>query len=150
MEMDELYQDILLDHAKKPRNQAALSAVHGKGFGDNPSCGDEVEVEVQIDPASPARLVGLRFQSQACAICTASASIMSTLVKDKALVEVQQLKTDFLQSMTSDRPPICDSLEIETLMGVRKFPQRVKCATLAWHALDDALKQSQEMQELKA
>jgi nitrogen fixation NifU-like protein len=136
MDFDELYQAIILDHSKRPRNRGTLPhpATHGSGY--NPACGDEVTVFVQQTPEGGIERVS--FESQACAICTASTSLMTTQVKGKSREQALSLQRRFIDFLTKDTPE--EGLgNLQALGGVKKFPQRLKCATLGWHALEIAL-----------
>jgi nitrogen fixation NifU-like protein len=137
MELDELYQTIILDHSKRPRNFGELPPPAAKGEGYNPSCGDEVTVFVA---ESPERKVDqIRFTGQACAICMASTSLMTTQVKGKSVADALKLKDSFIDFLTKETAAPAGLGNLQALGGVRKFPQRLKCATLGWHALAKAL-----------
>ena len=138
MEIDELYQTIILDHSKRPRNFGELPPPATKGEGYNPSCGDEVVVFISQSPQGTIEQV--RFTGQACAICTASTSLMTTQVKGKTVAEALGLKRTFIDFLTQDAVPTTGLGNLQALAGVKKFPQRLKCATLGWHALEGALK----------
>ncbi len=138
MEIDELYQTIILDHAKRPRNFGELPAPAAKGEGYNPSCGDEIAVFVNESP--PGTIEQIRFSGQACAICMASTSLMTTQVKGKTVAEALALKRNFIDFLTQETAPTSGLGNLQALGGVKKFPQRLKCATLGWHALEGALK----------
>lgn len=136
MDLDELYQAIILDHSKRPRNRGSLSppATHGSGY--NPACGDEVTVFVR--QTAEHGIEAVSFESQACAICTASTSLMTTQVKGKSREQALVLQRRFIDFLTKDAPE--EGLgNLQALGGVKKFPQRLKCATLGWHALEIAL-----------
>jgi nitrogen fixation protein NifU and related proteins len=136
LDFDELYQTIILDHSKRPRNRGALPppATHGSGY--NPACGDEVTVFVRQSPEG--QIEALAFESQACAICTASTSLMTTQVKGKSRGQALALGRRFIDFLTKDASE--EGLgNLQALSGVKKFPQRLKCATLGWHALEAAL-----------
>jgi nitrogen fixation protein NifU and related proteins len=137
MEIDELYQTIILDHAKRPRNFGELPPPAVKGEGYNPSCGDEVTVFVNESPGGTIDQV--RFTGQACAICMASTSLMTTRVKGKSIAEALGLKRLFIDFLTKEAAPANGLGDLQALGGVKKFPQRLKCATLGWHALEGAL-----------
>ncbi len=132
----ELYQSVILDHSKKPRNFRAPedASHHAEGF--NPLCGDKVEIFVRLEDDVVADAA---FQGSGCAISTASASLMTEAVRGKSRQEVEALFRRFRDVVTgaSDGAPPLGKLEV--LAGVRAFPMRVKCATLAWHALAAAL-----------
>ena len=137
MEIDELYQTIILDHAKRPRNFGELPPPAVKGEGYNPSCGDEVTVFVNESPGGT--IYQVRFTGQACAICMASTSLMTTRVKGKSIAEALGLKRLFIDFLTKEAAPANGLGDLQALGGVKKFPQRLKCATLGWHALEGAL-----------
>ena len=137
MEIDELYQTIILDHAKRPRNFGELPSPAVKGEGYNPSCGDEVTVFINESPSGTIDQV--RFTGQACAICMASTSLMTTRVKGKSIAEALGLKRLFIDFLTKEAAPANGLGDLQALGGVKKFPQRLKCATLGWHALEGAL-----------
>jgi len=138
-ELRELYQSMILDHNKKPRNFLRPAGANREAQGHNPICGDRLEVYVELDDGV-VRDVG--FQGSGCAISKASASLMTEAVKGKTLEEVERLFGSFHLAVTSDlRTPVDASGlgKLEVLTGVREFPMRVKCATLAWHTLRAAL-----------
>jgi nitrogen fixation NifU-like protein len=136
MDFDELYQAIILDHCKRPRNRGTLPPPATYGCGFNPACGDEVTVFVRQTPERGIEEVS--FESQACAICTASTSLMTTKVKGKSREQALALQRRFIDFLTKDTPE--EGLgNLQALGGVKKFPQRLKCATLGWHALEIAL-----------
>ncbi len=137
MEIDELYQTIILDHSKRPRNLGELPEPAAKGQGYNPSCGDEVTVFALLDPER--RIVDIRFRAQACAICTASTSLMTLGVKGKTVAEALDLQHEFFGVLMRGESGSPRLGNLRALEGVRKFPQRLKCATLGWHALETAL-----------
>ena len=140
MELDELYQSIILDHARRPRNfgeLAAPPAVRSEGY--NPSCGDQITLYVRKDPNDTVQEI--RFTGQACAICMASASLMTARIKGKPVREALQLEREFISFLTGTGEPGPALGNLRALAGVKRFPQRLKCATLSWHALEDALNQ---------
>jgi nitrogen fixation NifU-like protein len=139
MELDELYQSIILDHARRPRNFGALPPPAIQGDGYNPSCGDEISVYVLKDNDRRFQKVG--FTGQACAICMASASLMTTQIQGKAALEARELQREFITFLTTDQPASPRLGNLLALGGVKKFPQRLKCATLSWHALETILAQ---------
>lgn len=139
-ELRELYQATILDHNKKPRNFRVIDdgALHADGH--NPLCGDKLTVYVALDDRN--RVVDAAFRGSGCAISTASASMMTELVKGKTTDEVQREFEIFHHLVTSpcDEPVDMDALgKLAVFSGVREFPMRVKCATLAWHTLRAAL-----------
>ena len=137
MEIDELYQTIILDHSKRPRNFGELPPPALKGAGYNPSCGDEVVVFVARSPEG--RIERAQFVGQACAICMASTSLMTMRLKGKTTAEALEMMRVFVDFLTKDAVPAEGLGNLQALGGVKKFPQRLKCATLGWHALETAL-----------
>ena len=136
-ELTALYQEVLLDHYRSPRNFGELAAPTGRADGHNPLCGDRVTVEVGIVDD---RVGEIAFRGTGCAISTASASLMTEAVKGRALAEVRALSAAFRGALTGSEPPDAGKLgKLVALAGVKEFPMRVKCATLAWHALGAAL-----------
>jgi nitrogen fixation protein NifU and related proteins len=137
MDLDELYQSVILDHSKKPRNFGALPPPATKGEGFNPACGDEVAVFVRR--GGDDRIEEVHFTGQACAICMASTSLMTTRIKGRTRTEALQMQRSFIDFLTKNTEPQPELGNLRALEGVRKFPQRLKCATLGWHALEQAL-----------
>lgn len=136
-DLEELYQQVLLDHSKRPRNfgEIADGAVHV--HGDNPSCGDEIHLHVRF--GADAQIEEIKFTGQGCAISQASASMMTLKLKGKTRAEATELLHAFHDLVTTevaDPPRALGDLRL--LHGVRKFPQRVKCAMLAWRAFQQA------------
>jgi nitrogen fixation NifU-like protein len=140
MNLDELYQTVILDHAKRPRNFGDLPQATASAEGVNPSCGDEVTVSVKL-AADGETIEDLKFKGAGCAISQASASLMTVKLKGKTRAEALAFAQTFHDMMTAavlpEYPKGFGDLQI--LEGVRKFPQRVKCATLGWNALKQAL-----------
>jgi nitrogen fixation NifU-like protein len=143
-ELRELYQSVILDHSRKPRNFGEL---HGEGcvhvHGDNPSCGDEIDVFLKLNGG---RIEDIKFNGSGCAISQASASMMTLKIKGKACDEASQMATVFRGIVTGQNrnETAEDALgELQLLEGVQHFPQRVKCAMLAWRALEQALDEKQ-------
>ena len=137
-ELEDLYQQVLLDHSKRPRNFGTLDegAVHV--HGDNPSCGDEIDLHVRFGPAH--EVEDIRFTGQGCAICIASASMMTMKLKGRRSAEAAELATAFHTLVTTGLPQPVGALgDLQLMEGVRKFPQRVKCAMLAWRAFEQSL-----------
>jgi nitrogen fixation NifU-like protein len=138
-DLRELYQSVILDHNKKPRNFARPAGANREARGHNPLCGDQLEVFAELDDGV---LRDVGFLGSSCAISKASASLMTEAVKGKTVDEVERLIEGFHRVVTSDaRTPVDVSGigKLEVLAGVREFPMRVKCATLAWHTLRAAL-----------
>ena len=139
----ELYREVILDHNKKPRNYHKLETANRTGEGYNPLCGDKVTVYLRVED----NLVrDISFQGSGCAISMASASLMTEGVKGKTLADVQTLFETFHALVTHESPSTSTPVELGKLAafaGVREFPIRVKCATLAWHTLRAAIEQKQ-------
>jgi nitrogen fixation NifU-like protein len=137
-ELEELYQEVILDHSKRPRNKGEIveGAVHV--HGDNPSCGDEIHLHVKF--GADGGVEDVKFTGQGCAISQASASLMTLKVKGRSRADTEATLRAFHELVTmevADPPKLLGDLRL--LQGVRKFPQRVKCAMLAWRALEQAL-----------
>jgi nitrogen fixation NifU-like protein len=139
LELDELYRELILDHYKNPRHREKLDTADVVAEGYNPLCGDEIEMELDFEGD---RLEAIGVRGRGCSISQASASMMSDLVEGKSIGEIRQLAGQFKQMMTEpDLPPAEELGDAEALQGVAKFAVRVKCATLAWHTLDDGIEQ---------
>ncbi len=138
MNFEELYQELILDHSKRPRNFGPLPDATVTVKGDNPSCGDEVELAVKLTPDT---VETLKFTGHGCAICMASASLMTIKVKGKSRHEAAGMAGAFRHMLvTPEETVVPESFgDLEVFSAVRRFPQRVKCATLAWRALEQAL-----------
>ena len=135
-DLRDLYQEVILDHNKKPRNFKAMEAPTHEAKGHNPLCGDRVTVYLEVQGDT---IKNITFQGQGCAISTASASLMTEALKGKTVAEAEQLFQRFHDLVTSDQKPPSDIGKLAVLMGVRDYPSRVKCATLSWHAMQAAL-----------
>jgi nitrogen fixation NifU-like protein len=137
--LEQLYQDIILDHSKRPRHEHELEPCTGRAEGYNPICGDKVTVFVREEDG---KIAATSFVGEGCAISRASASIMTTLLSGLTPNEAHAKAKEIYDLLTGAEEPAVDleqNGEIAALAGVRKFPARIKCATLAWHALEDAL-----------
>jgi nitrogen fixation NifU-like protein len=144
VELDELYREIILDHYRSPRNRGTLDRPSATGEGDNPLCGDEVRVDLDIRDG---RVFDVCFEGKGCSISQASASMMTEAVKGLSLEEVESLFETFKGMMYSADDVDVEALgDLEALQGVRKFPVRVKCATLAWNTLEEALEEFSKRQ----
>lgn len=149
MDLDELYQTVILDHAKRPRNHGELPDADACVHADNPSCGDELTLYVKFgeSDAGDEVLKDVKFTGQGCAISQASASLMTLRVRGKSSIDAEKLRVTFQNLVTSTADPDPTDLpppelgDAGLLQGVRRFPQRVKCATLAWNALKQALEE---------
>ena len=142
-ELRELYQEVILDHGKNPRNFRRPDKPKREAAGKNPLCGDQVVVYVDVDQNDC--IVDVSFLGKGCAISIASASMMTEIVKGKSIAEAKALFDNFRKMCTTDDFDLNDENSdeeierLQVLSGVRQFPVRVKCATLAWHALDAAV-----------
>ena len=148
MDLKDLYQEIILDHGKNPRNLRKTENFNKDAKGHNPLCGDKVHVFLKIDENK--NISDISFEGSGCAISMASASIMTDLMKEKKEKEVKELVEDFLQ-MIKESPEMKTKIinenektKLMSLSGVKQYPMRVKCATLAWHTLTSAMNNSQE------
>ena len=148
MNLKELYQEIILDHGKNPRNLRKTENFNKDAKGYNPLCGDKVHVFLKLNENK--KIEDISFEGSGCAISMASASIMTDLVKEKEEKEVENLVKDFLE-MIKEKPELTtkslsedEKTKLMSLSGVKQYPMRVKCATLAWHTLTSAIKNSQE------
>lgn len=136
-ELDDLYRDIILDHYRNPRHKGHLAAPTASHEGLNPLCGDEVTIEVQLEDG---RLADVAYTGSGCSISQSSASMMTEAIEGKSVDEVRHLIGEFTAMMRgSDEADPEEMGDLDALIGVRKFPVRIKCATLAWHTLDEAL-----------
>jgi nitrogen fixation NifU-like protein len=136
-DLRELYQQVILDHHKRPRNFRKLQGANRTAQGFNPLCGDKVQIYLVVDDGA-VRDVG--FEGSGCAISTASASMMTEALKGKPLAEIEALFRQFHELVTGKSDPDPALLgKLAVFAGVREFPLRVKCATLAWHTLLAAL-----------
>lgn len=142
-DLRELYQQVILDHNKKPRNRHALDTKL-KAEGHNPLCGDRVTIYIRVEGD---RIADVSFEGEGCAISTASASLMTQSLKGKTIDEADQLIREFQEMVTGapDAPDRAEHLgKLAVFQGVCEFPMRVKCATLAWHTFRAALDDSDE------
>jgi nitrogen fixation NifU-like protein len=141
MDLEELYQEVILDHSRRPRNFGVLEKPDVVVHGDNPSCGDEIHLGVQF--GADGKLQEIKFSGQGCAISQASASMMTMKLKGKSREEAAEMARTFKNLVTEEASDPAKGLgDLQLLQGVRKFPQRVKCAMLAWRALEQALAQT--------
>ncbi len=137
MHLNDLYQEVILDHNRRPRNFRRIEAPTHQAEGYNPLCGDRVSVFVTVDGDC---IEDLSFEGSGCAISKASASLMTDRLKGCTVVEARELCDRFRRMVTTPPDIAVDDLgKLSVLAGVREFPVRVKCATLAWHALKAAL-----------
>jgi nitrogen fixation NifU-like protein len=134
--LEDLYQGVIIEHDRSPRNLRQLEEPSHRADGTNPLCGDKVSVELRVDHD---RIVDVAFQGTGCAISRASASMMTTAVKGKTIAEAQELFQRFHALMTGGAVDAEALGKLVVFQGVAEFPMRVKCATLAWHAMKAAV-----------
>ena len=139
-ELRDLYQQVILDHSRNPRNHGEIPPPCLHAHGDNPSCGDEIDVWLRLSEDGQ-NIEELKFTGQGCAISQASASMMTQKIKGKSKAQAAAMREDFRRVVMGDGAPADEDAlgELILLEGVQKFPQRVKCAMLAWRALEQAL-----------
>jgi nitrogen fixation NifU-like protein len=135
-DLTELYQQVILDHNRRPRNRSKLPTANRVAHGDNPTCGDQCNVYLRLDGD---RIGDISFDGSGCAISQASASLMTTQLKGKTAAEAQALYKNFHDIVTSGKAPE-EISDLGAFAGVHAFPARIKCATLGWHAALEALK----------
>ena len=141
-ELDELYQEVILDHSRHPRNFGKLADAAVRVHGDNPACGDEIDLDVKF--GADGSLQDIKFSGHGCAISQASASMMTAKIKGKARAAAMETLRTFQDLVAGEGDDLSSILgDLGTMRGVRRFPQRVKCAMLAWRALEEALRQSE-------
>ena len=141
-DLSDLYQQVILDHNRRPRNRGKLPTANRVAHGDNPSCGDQCSVYLRLDAGAPGqteRIGDISFDGSGCAISQASASLMTTQIKGKTTPEVQKLYDEFHTIVTTGNSPE-EMSDLAAFAGVHAFPARIKCATLGWHAALNALK----------
>jgi len=134
--IDDLYQETILDHSKRPRNHHPMNDANRKAEGYNPLCGDKLKLYLKMDGDI---VQDASFEGAGCAISTASASLMTESLKGKTREEALKLLDKFHELLTTDTPASRDLGKLVVFCGVREYPARVKCATLAWHTLKSAL-----------
>ena len=148
MNLKELYQEIILEHGKNPRNLRKTENFNKDAKGHNPLCGDNVHIYLKLNENK--KVEDISFEGSGCAISMASASIMTDLVRGKEEHEVKEIIEDFL-AMIKENPELKsknlkedDKTKLMCLSGVKQYPMRVKCATLSWHTLTSAINNTQE------
>tara|TARA_Y100000748_G_scaffold115736_1_gene97035 strand:+ start:607 stop:1050 length:444 start_codon:yes stop_codon:yes gene_type:complete len=143
MELKELYQEIILDHGKNPRNKGKCEKFNKDAKAHNPLCGDKVHIYLKLNKDK--KVENLSFEGEGCAISLASASILTDIIKGKDFITAKKITNDFLNVIKDEKSISTDSLNedqkttIMSLSGVKEFPMRVKCATMAWHTFISAL-----------
>ena len=144
--VDDLYQEIILDHSKRPRNCHPMEDANRHAEGYNPLCGDKLELYVKVEDGI---VKDVSFVGSGCAISTASASLMTESLKGKTREEAIKLLDKFHDLLTTDSPVTKDLGKLVVFCGVRDYPARVKCATLAWHTLKSALNNADETRDYR-
>jgi len=135
--LSDLYQEIVLEHSRKPKNAGVLEDATAEAQGNNPLCGDRIKVYVKLDGD---RIADVRFDARGCAISVASASMMTEILIGKTVDEAEEAFERFNTRLTAkEAPDLAEDDELSALMGVRDFPTRIKCATLPWQTLRAAL-----------
>ena len=143
MDIKELYQEIILDHGKNPRNKNICKDFNKDAKGHNPLCGDKVHIFLKLN--NDKKLEDISFEGEGCAISIASASIMTEIIKGKEFNIAKKIQEDFLNMIKEGSKLSMNSLSdaenttMMSLSGVKRFPMRVKCATLAWHTFKEAV-----------
>ena len=140
-ELEELYQEVILDHSRRPRNFGEVPEADVHVHGDNPACGDEIHLTAKF--GADGSFQDIKFSGHGCAISQASASLMTMKLKGKSRSDAEEMIEAFHDLVTGDEAsdPTRKLGDLQLLNGVRKFPQRVKCAMLAWRAVEQALRQ---------
>jgi len=143
--LKDLYQEVIVDHNRNPRNFGKLDDADRVAEGYNPLCGDRLYLYVKLDDG---RIADIQFNGSGCAISVASASLMTDALKGKTLAEAERMYRNFHHLVTDEHVPDPDQVtqigKLAALIGVREFPARVKCATLCWHTLQSALEENKE------
>lgn len=148
-DLAQLYQSVILDHNRNPRNFRSLDEADGRADGYNPLCGDKITVWVKMNGD---QIADVSFKGEGCAISKASASLMTTAIKGKSRSEVDQLYGLFHELVTGELDPEVPRErlgKLKVFSGVAEFPTRVKCASMAWHALQTAIKATARESDLK-
>ena len=149
MNIKELYQEIVLDHGKNPRNKNKCVGFNKDAKGHNPLCGDKVHVYLKLD--NNKKVEDISFEGEGCAISMASASIMTEIIKGKQFNIAKKIQENFLNMIKEGSKLNMNSLTdtenmtMMSLSGVKRFPMRVKCATLAWHTLIEAIEENKKI-----
>lgn len=136
-DLTDLYQSVILDHNRRPRNYSVLPTANRVGSGNNPMCGDQMTVYVKLEGD---RIADISFQGSGCAISKASTSLMTINLKGKTIAEAEAIYAGVHQLVTTGQVAEDDMSDLAALAGVHQFPARIKCATLGWHAALNAAK----------
>lgn len=134
MSLRELYQEVIIDHNNDPRNHYIMDSPTSSSRGFNPLCGDKLEIFLKI---ADNIIIDISFKGSGCAISQASGSLMTEIIKGKTITKAKEIFASFHNMLTKDSTNCLDKLTV--LAGVKNYPARVKCATLAWHTFDAAL-----------
>ena len=140
LRLEQMYQDVILDHSKHPRHFGAMEDATHTGEGHNPLCGDRVKIYLSVDKEG--RIADIKFQGRGCAISQASASLMTDMIMGRTVEEAEKLMGGFLHLVKGEDAGALgpdDRERLDVMAGVSAFPMRVKCATLAWHTMQSAL-----------
>jgi nitrogen fixation NifU-like protein len=141
--LDELYRTVILEHSRNPHNYGTVEDANREASGNNPLCGDDIQISLHVTPEGKIEKIG--FTGHGCAISQSSASLMTDAVQGLTSDEALELLDQFVEMATGPMASEPDKKlgELRVMAGVRRFPARVKCATLAWHTLEAALKQKE-------
>jgi nitrogen fixation protein NifU and related proteins len=139
--LNDLYQEVIMDHSRHPRNFKRLPDANHTAHGHNPLCGDQVTVYVQVDGD---RISNITFEGSGCAISKAAASVMTTALKGKTMAEAKELFAKFHSMVADGHLQECENCKLAAFAGVHKFPARVKCAMLPWRTLEASLAKKAE------
>jgi nitrogen fixation protein NifU and related proteins len=137
-----LYQQVILEHYKKPRHRGVTDPVHRHQRGHNPSCGDTIDLTVQLNEAGD-RIEDVKFEGEGCAIALSSADLMADAARGKTISEALEMVQQFQKMMKGEAEFPKEQRKLNVMQGVAQFPVRIKCATLTWHTLRAALEQTQ-------
>lgn len=140
MSLDELYKQVIMDHYSRPRNKGKREGAAVDAELQNPVCGDVIQVQLDLEDG---RVGAARFDGQGCSISQASASMMTEMVKGKSLEEAKGLIETFLSMMKGEPGDYRSLKDLQALQGVARYPVRIKCATLAWHVLEEGIRRQQ-------
>ena len=136
-ELNDLYKEVILDHYKNPRNSSEIIEPAHKARGYNPFCGDEVNLQLNVDSNQIIQDVG--FQGEGCAISQATASLMTEAIKGKSIAKALEIREEFRKMMQGEESNLEILQDLEILEGVRNFPVRIKCSLLSWSTLEDSV-----------
>lgn len=135
-ELSDLYAEVIMDHQRHPRNFGKLEKFDKEVQMTNSSCGDRISIQIKFDGE---KVEDLKFSGMGCTISMASASVMTEVMKGLSIEDVKRLSQEFIDMIKEGKTPVDDLKEAKVFSGVHKYPMRVKCATLAWHAIQKAV-----------